>query len=90
MRPIVPRNVTEAAQTEVGLVRQSGGLQRVTSALAAEMARSDGAQLGVDQRKKTLQRAVITLFPRTQVIGDLEFRIDGADSTFPSSDDCDR
>jgi hypothetical protein len=70
MRPIVPRRSAGPAQPEIRLVHQRGRLQGVTGPLRPEMPRGDGPQLRVNQRQKPLERAVIPLLPRAEILGD--------------------
>ena len=71
MRAIVPRDATEAAEAEIGLVHQGGRLERVAGPLRAEVARGDGPELGVDDGQELLQRAIVPLLPGPEILGDL-------------------
>jgi hypothetical protein len=71
MRAIVPRHAAEAAQTEVRLVDEGGGLQRMAGPFGAEMPRRDRAELRVNQRQEALERVVIPLLPGPEILRDL-------------------
>jgi hypothetical protein len=71
MRAIVPRHPAEAAEAKVGLVHERGRLKRVAGPLRAQMPRGDGAELGVDDGQELLQRAVVSLLPGPEILGDL-------------------
>jgi hypothetical protein len=71
MRAIVPRHPAEAAETEIGLVHQRGRLERVAGPLRPQMARRDGAELGIDDRQELLQRAIVPQLPGPEILGDL-------------------
>lgn len=71
MRAIVPRDVGEAVEAEVSLIDECGWLERVAGALGAQVAGRDRAQLRINERKKTLESAVIPLLPGPEIPRDL-------------------
>jgi len=71
MRAIVPRHIAETAQAEIGLVHESGRLQRMARPLRAKMPACDRTELRIDQRQKPLERAVIPLLPGPEILGDV-------------------
>src|SRR5262249_46329973 len=68
---VVPVQLRAAAQPQVDLVDEGGGLQGVAVALAAQVPPGDLPQLAVDQRQQFLGRRLVALLPSPQELRDL-------------------
>jgi hypothetical protein len=58
-------------QSQVGLMHQSGALQRVVAAFGLQVVMSQAPQLLVDQKNESLERVFVALPPMMQKRGDL-------------------
>ena len=74
MGAIMPRNIAEAAQTEIRLVGKSRRLQRVPRAFGPELPGRNRPELGVHHRQEPFERAVVPLFPGVEDFGDGQLR----------------
>jgi hypothetical protein len=63
--------VSLVEESQVGFVRQSGRLKRVAGALPLEISGRQAAHLRVDQGKKRLKSARISLSPTKKGLSDL-------------------
>ena len=71
MRPALPAHLSLVNQSEVNLIRERGGLQRVAATLLPHVAVGQMAQLRVDQRDQLFERRLIALAPVDQQLGDV-------------------
>jgi hypothetical protein len=63
MGAVLPLNLFLINEPKVCLIYQRGGLQCVILALASEIARRDGSQLGVHEGHQLVQRRRVTVTP---------------------------
>jgi hypothetical protein len=71
---VLPVDVVLIGQTQVRLVDERGGLERVVRAFVPKLARSDVAQLRVNQRQKALECAAIAATPPVEQGDDVRRR----------------
>ena len=71
VRAIGPARDPHVDQTQIRLVNERGALQRQPGALAPYVAARLRAQLGVDERRELLERALVSLAPGFQQARDI-------------------
>jgi hypothetical protein len=63
VRAILPINFLLTGQTKIGLVHESGSLQRVAIALTLNVAMRNAPQFVIDQRRQSIERSFVALAP---------------------------
>ena len=83
---VTPVGSALSHETEIGLIDECGRLQRVAVTFAPHVSTREPVQLCVDPCQQSGQRALITVTPLAQQLGDRVLRLDGhlAQSRVPS------